>query len=160
MEALLVARPPKSMLTLNAERREAMDRPHKEAIARVDAWLKEQLAEGPVAYDVLAERAGAAGIAVRNARAPALGWGRCSLGQTAQRLGVFPVVAYDGDNEEELAAAAQWEDDTIYWTLRRTKGLMVLPGNCSGSPFPVRLKLADPITPICSNVRACSFQDR
>ena len=127
VEALLVARPPKSMLTLNAERREAMDRPHKEAIARVDAWLKEQLAEGPVAYDVLAERAGAAGIAVRNARAPALGWGRCSLGQTAQRLGVFPVVAYDGDNEEELAAAAQWEDDTIYWTLRRTKGLMVLP---------------------------------
>lgn len=127
VETLLVAHPPQSMHARMAAQRTAWDEPHVAELARVDHWLREQLAGGPVPYDDLAERALAAHIAVHGERAPALGWGRAWLGGAAQRLGVFPVVRYDGPNEDQVDAAEPWAEDVTYWTLRRTAGLMMAP---------------------------------
>jgi hypothetical protein len=124
-ETLLVARPPKDMRTLMREQADRWDAPHRVEIARVDNWLKEQLAAGPVSYDELVERAKDAGIAVRAIEAPDLGWKRASLAHAGKRLGVVPLIQYQGSNFEEEDAAGQWDGDTMYWGLKRVPGLMI-----------------------------------
>jgi hypothetical protein len=120
---LLVAKPPKSPDQINAERREAMDAPHRAELQRVDTWLREQVAAGPVPYETLKERAKAASIPIREPGPDGLGWGQAYLGAAAQRLGVGPFVRYDGQDQDELAAAAQFEEKVTYWALRGVPGL-------------------------------------
>jgi len=68
------------------------------------AWLKAELADGPVAYETLVERAPAAGIPVRGRST--LGWGQATLGDAGQRIRAFVVVPDDGKKK-------------MHWTLRR-----------------------------------------
>jgi hypothetical protein len=123
VEGLLLAHSPRSGQQLMAERRDAKDAAERAELAKVDEWLREQLADGPVPYDTLRDRAKAAGITVRGRSKR--GWGQATLAEAGRRIGAFPVVAYRGSDPEQLVAARQYEDGVLYWTLRKTKGLMV-----------------------------------
>ncbi len=129
IEVLLEAWPPKSPQDLMAARRERYDAPHRAEIARVDTWVKEQLAAGPVADDELRQRAEAADVPVQGRSA--LGWGQATLPDALRRVGAFAVVPYRGADPEDVAAASNYEDqggrDGLWWVLHRTPGLMVPP---------------------------------
>jgi hypothetical protein len=105
------------------EARDANDAAERAETGKVDDWLREQLADGPVPYDTLRDRAKAAGITVRGRSKR--GWGQATLAEAGRRIGAFPVVAYRGSDPEQLTAARQHEDGVLYWTLRKTPGLMV-----------------------------------
>jgi hypothetical protein len=127
VDVLLEARPPKSPRQIMDERRTRVDAPHKAEIARVDAWVREQLSAGPVADTELRERAVAANIAIRGRSK--LGWGQATLPDALRRVGAFAVVPYRGLDREELAAAEPYEEhggrDGLWWVLHGTPGLVV-----------------------------------
>lgn len=127
VETLLLAKPPKSPEQLNAERRDAIDRPHRDEIERVDNWLKSQLANGPVPHDKLIQRAVKARVTVQGRSE--LGWGQATLRDAARRVGAYQVVRYTGSDFDDRTAAEKWEADVVYWTLRPApKGLAVPRG--------------------------------
>jgi hypothetical protein len=93
-------------------KREEEERQRVAEMERYDAWLREQLAEGPVLISEIRRRAEDAGLAFRMGEGP-IPW--ASVTEASQRIGVFAVVSEDDPRGPRL------------WTLKAAEGYVVPP---------------------------------